>query len=102
MKVHALATAEIVDTAPGSPGRGFHSPWLPVKLEPFKAPGTTISGTSISPHRTTGLEEKQDRNAERQDAVFLGGILSFYGKSRDGSIVLSRARIKGLHINTWA
>jgi hypothetical protein len=102
MKVHALATAEIIDTAPGSPGRSFQSPWLPVKLEAFKAPEIAQSGTSIPPHRITRLGEKQDRNGERQDAVFLGGILSFYGKTRDGSIVLDRARIKGMNIDTWA
>jgi hypothetical protein len=43
-------------------------------------------------------EEKHDR----EDAVFLGGILSLYGKTREGSISLSRAQIKGIHIDTWA
>jgi hypothetical protein len=102
MKVHALATAEIVDTAPGSPGKSFQGPWLPVKLESFKAPEIAHSGTSTPPHRIIPLDEKQDRNGELQDVVFLGGILSFYGKIPDGSIVLDRARIKGMNIDTWA
>ena len=102
MKVHALATAEHIDTAPGSPGRSFQGPWLPVKLESFKAAAIAVSGTSFPPHQATGLDEKQDRSIEQQDAVFLGGILSLYNKTRDGSIILSRARIKGININTWA
>ena len=102
MKVHALATAEHIDTAPGGPERSFQGPWLPVKLEAFKAAGIAVSGTSFPPHQTTRLDEKQGRNSERQDAVFLGGILSFYNKTLDGSVVLSRARIKGININTWA
>jgi len=101
MKVHASATAEIVDTATGSPGRSFQSPWLPMKLESCRAPGIVRSGTSIPPHRIIPLDEKQDRNGELQDVFFLGGILSFYGKIPDGSIVLDRARIKGMNIDTW-
>ncbi|MCX5833224.1 MAG: hypothetical protein NTV99_01685 [Deltaproteobacteria bacterium] len=102
MKVHTLATAENVYMAPGSPGRSFQGPWLPVKLESFRTPEITHSGTSSLPYRLTPPDEKPDRNGDRQDAVFLGGILSFYGKTRDGSIVLNRARIKGMNIDTWA
>jgi hypothetical protein len=104
MNVHSLtATApEIVDTALGSPGRGFQGPWLPVKLEFFKVPDISHAGISSPPHMLTGTEEKRDRNGDRQDAVFLGGILSLYGKTRDGSIILSRAQIKGINLDTWA
>ena len=102
MKVHAFTTSEHVDTASGGPERSFQGPWLPVKLEASKAAGIAVFGTSFSPHQTTGLDEKRGRNIEQQDAVFLGGILSFYNKTRDGSVVLSRARIKGININTWA
>ena len=102
MKVNTLAAAEIIDTALNSPGRGFQGPWLPVKLESFKAPEIALPGTSSPPHRITRPDDKHDLNSDRQDAVFLGGILSLYGKTREGSIVLSRALIKGMNIDTWA
>ena len=102
MKVHSLTAAEITDTAMGGPGRGFQGPWLPVKLETFKVPELVHAGLSPRPHILTGSDEKRDRIGDRQDAVFLGGILSLYGKTREGSIVLSRALIKGMNIDTWA
>ncbi len=102
MKVHTLAAAEVVDTALNTPGRSFQGSWLPVKLESFRAPEIAHPRTSSPPHRLTRPDDKPDRNDERQDAVFLGGILSFYGKTRDGSIILNRARIKGMNIDTWA
>jgi hypothetical protein len=98
MKVQTVAAAEIADTAPGGPGRGFQGPWLPVKLESFKVPGISHTGISSPLYMLNRSEEKHDR----EDAVFLGGILSLYGKTREGSIILSRDQIKGIHIDTWA
>jgi hypothetical protein len=99
MKVQTVAAAEIADTAPGGPGRGFQGPWLPVKLESFKIiRDISHTGISCPPHMLNRYDEK----GERHDAVFLGGILSLYGTTREGSITLSRAQIKGINIDTWA
>lgn len=98
MKVQTVAAAEIVDTALGGPGRGFQGSWLPVKLEPLEVPGISHTGISSPLYMLNRSEEKHNR----EDAVFLGGILSFYGKNPEGSVFLSRARIKGINIDIWA
>jgi len=102
MKVQTVAAAEIVDTAPGGSGRGFQGPWLPVKLQSFKVPKIPQAGISSPSHLLYRSDEKDDLNGDRQDAVFLGGILSLYGKTREGSVILSRTQIKGINIDIWA
>ncbi len=101
MKIHPL-TAETVGTTMGNPGRGFQGPWLPVKLGSIRQPDLVRADMQTHPHRPTDAEVKRDPNGDCGDVVFLGGVLSFYGKTRDGSIILSRARIMGIHIDTWA
>lgn len=101
MKVYAI-TAETVGTTMGSPGRGFQEPWLPVKLGSIKLPELAPAETQSQPHRLNDADLRRDTNGDCGDIVFLGGVLSSYGKTRDGSIVLSRVRIRGIHIDTWA
>ncbi|HOD34809.1 MAG TPA: hypothetical protein PLR20_03225 [Syntrophales bacterium] len=86
----------------GGSGRGIQGPWLPIKLEPFKVPEISHAGISSPSHLLYRSDEKGDLNGECQDAVFLGGILSLYGKTREGSVILSRTQIKGINIDTWA
>ncbi|HPC73393.1 MAG TPA: hypothetical protein P5551_07775 [Syntrophales bacterium] len=102
MKVQTAAAAEIADTASGGSGSGFQGLWLPVKLESLKTPDIYRPGISGPPHILSRPDENVDGNGDRQDALFLGGILTLYGRTREGSITLSRAQIKGIHIDAWA